>query len=89
MSDNLSIVYVLNSFTSKDKYIMILLRQLVLTCMTYNILIKSTHLSGRLNIIPDLLSRGQVHLALEKAPYLDELPTSIPPELKINKLLGI
>ena len=89
VSDNLSIVYVLNSFTSKDKYIMILLRQLVLTCMTYNILIKSTHLSGRLNIIPDLLSRGQVHLALEKAPYLDELPTLIPPELKINKLLGI
>ena len=57
--------------------------------MSYNILIKATHLSGKLNIIPDLLSRGQVQLALQKAPNLEEKPTLIPSELKINKLLGL
>ena len=89
ISDNMSIVYVINKFSSKDNHIMTLLRQLVLTCMNFNILLKATHLSGKLNIIPDLLSRNQVDLALKKAPHLNREPVKIPAELRLKKLLGI
>ena len=89
ITDNMSVVYVINKFTSKDKYLMILLRRLVLTCMNFNILIRASHLSGCLNIIPDLLSRDQIPLALSKGPHLNREPVRIPEELHLKKLLGI
>ena len=57
--------------------------------MKHNILITSTHLSGHLNIIPDLLSHGQEQTSVIKAPHLEKDPTLIPKELTINKLLGL
>ena len=89
ISDNLSVVYILNSFTSKDNHLMTLLRHLVLDCMKHNILIKATHIRSHENLTADLLSRGQVHKALQVAPHLDKKGTTVPSHLHINKLLNI
>ena len=89
ISDNMAVVCIINSFTSKDRYLMILLRHLVFTCMKFNILVKSTHLPGHLNILADKFSRGQVIQALELAPYLEKEATIVPESLSLPKLLGI
>ena len=83
------VMHIINNFSSKDKLIMKLVRHLVLTCMHHNIYIKSTHLSGKLNVIPDLLSREQVTKAKQLAPHLDQEPTIIPQSLQLQVLLGI
>ena len=89
LSDNMSEVFILNQFTSKDNDIMVIVRALVLHCMRFNILIKATHISGRSNIIPDLLSRQQVAKALQLDYRLDKVPTSVPESLQLQKLLKI
>ena len=45
-TDNQAVSYILNAFTSKENNIMKLVRFLVHICMKYNILIRSSHLSG-------------------------------------------
>ena len=86
-SDNMSVVHIINHFTSKDDKIMILVRLLVLHCMKNNILIKSSHICGRENLIPDMLSRQQVQKALQLDSRLDRDPTSLPPHLLLYRLL--
>ena len=86
-SDNMSVVYVLNSFTSKENSIMILLRKLALITMTHNILIRARHLPGSLNLLTDLLSRKQVQRAREQAPYLEAIATPIPEQWTLDRLL--
>ena len=87
ISDNMSVVHIINHFTSKDDQIMILVRLLVLHCMSNNILVKSSHIYGRLNLIPDMLSRQQVQEALQFDSQLDREPTFLPPHLRLVKLL--
>ena len=78
MVDNMSIVQILQSQTSKDPIIMSLLRPMVITAMTHNIQFYSQHIPGKLNVIPDLLSRFQIQKALTMAPWLDPTPLQIP-----------
>lgn len=75
--DNMSIVHILNDMTSKDKFIMVLVRKLVLFSLTHNILIRSSHIPGKHNVICDLLSRFQLRKALQTAPWLDPQPQPI------------
>lgn len=56
-SDNLSVVYVVNKQSSKDKFLMRLVRRLVIKCMTYNINFQAAHVPGIDNTFADLLSR--------------------------------
>ena len=87
-SDNQAVVAILNSCTSKESNIMILVRKIVLNCMTNNILICSKHIPGTGNIIPDLLSRNQVLKAKQMAPWLDPQPTVVPPQWCLSKWLN-
>ena len=77
-TDNLAIVSVINNTTSKDKMLMLLVRQLVVVCLTNNILFKAKHIPGRHNVIPDLLSRSQVAKARSLAPWLAQEQSPIP-----------
>ena len=86
-SDNMAVVHILNTFTSKDKNIMAILRDIVTQLMIHNILIKSSHISGKINICADLISRDQVPKALRLYPHLDRDPTPIPLTLKLNNFL--
>ena len=87
-TDNQAVSYILNSFTSKEKSCMILVRYLVKICMKFNILIKSSHLSGVKNELADLLSRQKIKEARRLKPELDHYPIQVPPDLQLQKLLA-
>ena len=55
-----------------------LVRPLVLACMKYNILLGCVHISGKYNILPDLLSCLQVEEFHRTAPDMNNIPTLIP-----------
>ena len=86
-SDNMAVVHILNSFTSKDQSILKLLRVIVLDCMFHNILIRSKHISGIRNVCADLLSRDRIPEALRLYPHLQEQPVIVPQELDLDILL--
>jgi hypothetical protein len=88
-SDNMAVVHVINKNTSKDNTIMILVRQLVLICLKYNILVKSQHIMGSHNVISDLLSRSQIQKAKMVHTGLEEQPTPTPEEWQLHQLLKI
>ena len=83
----MAVVNIINSNTSKEHSIMKLLRKLVLLCMRYNILIKSAHISGSLNLTCDFLSRNQVGKAKICRPTLVEDPMVIPEEWMLDRWL--
>ena len=85
--DNMNVVYGINSQTSKQPRLMILLRKLVLACLKFNILFTAKHIRGRHNVIPDLLSRFQMQRAKQLAPWLDAQATPIPEELWPQQIL--
>ena len=85
--DNRSVVDIINSNTSKDPTIMILIRKFVLYIMNNNIYVRAVHISGISNTIPDLFSRDQVVKALRLAPHLERSPTATPPEWSLARWL--
>ena len=76
--DNAAAVYILNKQSSKDQYIMCLVRRFVLSCMRFNILTRCVHIEGRFNILPDLVSRFKVEEFHQLAPQMDREQTPIP-----------
>ena len=80
MTDNESVVHIVNSQTSKDSTLMQLVRQLVISTMSHNIHFRAKHLPGKHNVIADLLSRFQETKAFTLAPWLKKVPETIPEE---------
>lgn len=78
-TDNEAISIILNKQTSRDREIMQLVRPFVLFCMNYNIRFRSQHIPGKLNVLPDRLSRSlQVSHAFLEAHGMSREPTHIP-----------
>lgn len=77
-SDNIAVVEIINKISSKDTSVMCLVRRLVLACLRHNILFQAQHIPGKINTLPDLLSRLQVQKFLGLAPYMDRFPTTVP-----------
>ena len=86
-SDNMAVVHILNTFTSKDQSILKILRVIVLQCMFHNILIRAKHIPGVNNTCSDLLSRDRVTEALHLYPHLQVQPVIVPQELGLDILL--
>ena len=80
-SDNAAVVDVINKQTSKDSMIMVLLRDLVLSCLKHNILFQARHIPGLINSRADYLSRFQVAKFKELSPEADDFPTPVPENL--------
>ena len=80
-TDNSALVDIINKQTSKHKSVMVLLRDLVLSCLSYNILFRAQHVPGLQNSQADYISRFQVGSFRELAPEADELPTPVPTNL--------
>ena len=76
-SDNAAVVDIINKQTSKDKAIMVLLRDLVLSCLKHNILFQTRHIPGFINSSADYLSRSQVTKFKEISPDADKFPTHV------------
>ena len=80
-SDNMAVVNIINSQTSRDPQVMLYLRRLVLVTLQYNIMIKAEHIPGKLNLVADYLSRYLLQEAREVAPWLNQQPSPIPKHL--------
>lgn len=78
--DNEAVVHILNQKTSKSDRVMSLLRPMLIRVMQNNIQIKSVHVPGCTNLIPDALSRFQWQTFRQLAPHADQYPCAIPPE---------
>ena len=77
-TDNAALVDIINKQTSKHKQVMILIRDLVLSCLKYNILFRASHVPGLQNSRADCISRLQVEKFKELSPEADEFPTAVP-----------
>ena len=83
LTDNESLVHVINKQSSKDKSLMFFIRKLVLICLKYNIVFKAKHIAGVKNRLADSLSRLQVPYFKQLAPtHMFKLPTEIPLHLQ-------
>ena len=80
-SDNLSVVHIINSLTSKSERVMRLVRKFTFLTLGCNVLFKSEHVSGKNNILTDKLSRMKVEQFLQLAPQAEPCPTHIPTEV--------
>lgn len=80
-TDNMALVHIINSQTSKSQRVMQLIRPLVLLCIKSNIQIKCVHIPGYYNSIADSISRFQWAKFRKLAPSADCQPAQIPMEL--------
>lgn len=78
-TDNSAIVSVLNKQTSKEPLVMILVRKLVLLCLTHNIVVEARHVPGADNSTADALSRLQMVRFRELFPRADREAVRTPP----------
>ena len=72
--DNLAVVYILNSKTSKSERVLKLLRFIVYQTLTKNFHIRSSHKSGKGNKIAIALSRDNFQKFRELAPHAYKVP---------------
>ena len=78
---NAAVVDIVDKQTSRQIDIMVLLRDLVLSCQRHNILFQALHIPGLQNSSEDYLSRSQVVNFKNIFPEAEESPTQIPENL--------
>ena len=78
-TDNQALVSVLNKQTSKEPLVMALVRRLVLNCLKHDIVVKTVHIEGAINIAADALSRLQMGRFWDHNPEFNKEPTPTPP----------
>ena len=71
----------INKGSSKDQFVMHLLRCLWFFVAYYDLYITATHLPGAINVTADHLSRGKLLQAFQSTPSLSQQPTSLPPSV--------
>jgi hypothetical protein len=82
-SDNEATVCVLNKQSSKDPYMMKLIRRLVLLSLRFNILFRACFIQGVRNVTADHLSRFEFQKAFHASPGLDANPVAVPEHLLV------
>ncbi|XP_054843457.1 uncharacterized protein LOC129335043 [Eublepharis macularius] len=76
--DNMAVVQVVNSLSSKSRRVMRLVRVFTLQCLRLNILFRAKHVPGVSNCIADALSRLQMARFRQLAPEADLQPALMP-----------
>jgi len=82
VTDNAALVDIINKQTSKHKIVMILIRDMVLTTLKFNIFFTACHLPGKLNKRANLISHFQIERFKAISPGMDEFPMSVPKNLQ-------
>ena len=77
-TDNEALVAIINKQTSKEPFVMALLRKLILSCLRRNINFTACHIPGRDNTLADRLSRCQIDEFLRLAPWANSKPSLVP-----------
>ena len=80
-TDNKALVSVLNNLYSKDVGLRTLMRPIVRMCMCRNIRLIASHIPGKDNTGPDLLSRGEILKFRQRFPHMAQDPVKINPSL--------
>ena len=80
-TDNAAVVDVINKQTSKHQSIMVLIRDLVLSCLRHNVLIHAKHIPGFYNTRADYISHCQVAKFKELSLDVNQNPTTVPDNL--------
>ena len=78
-TDNQALTHVINTQSSKETLVRILVRKLVLLALKFNVLVRAVHLPGKLNSLSDALSRLQVAQFHLLHPSADSYQTITPP----------
>jgi len=76
--DNANLVITINKGSSKDKFVMHLLRCLSFFITHFDIYITATYLPGAINVMADHLSSGNFSQAFQVTPTLSYHATEIP-----------
>jgi hypothetical protein len=79
--DNESVVQVINRQSSKSAKLMVLVRELTLKCLQFNLVLRAEHIPGVKNGVADSLSRFQMTRFRELAPNADRQPVQVPSHL--------
>jgi hypothetical protein len=79
--DNSAVTAILNKQSSKNSDVMAIVRPLVLLLVDLNIYLRSRHIPGVINILPDRISRFQVTPSLLQQYGMDDEPTVLPTHL--------
>ncbi len=79
--DNQAVVSIINCQSSKNKYVMHLVRTMVSICLHNNIIFRSSYISTHHNVVADAISRFQWQRFFRAAPEADRHPTPLPPDV--------
>ncbi|MEW8545793.1 MAG: reverse transcriptase domain-containing protein [Candidatus Thiodiazotropha sp.] len=79
--DNLAVVHIVNSMTSKSDRVMTILRAFTLQCLHLNLVVKAQHVSSSSNSVADALSRFQFQRFHQLVPDAEPFPTPVPNHL--------
>lgn len=79
--DNMSVVHIINTMSSRSPDIMVLVRALTLQCLKQNIVVRATHIPGKMNVLTDALSRLQLEKFRQLAPGAEPEPEHMPSHL--------
>ena len=85
--DNEAVCFVINKRSSRDLCMMQLLRRMVVTTMSNNIMFRCRHVRSADNGLADALSRFQFERARELGPELDDATTPVPTHLLPGNIL--
>lgn len=80
--DNIAVCHIVNKLSSKHKFIMKIVRSLVLKLVKFNIYLKCRHISGVSNFVCDKISRFQQTPAILEAAGMNLTATPIPQNLQ-------
>ncbi|XP_053376811.1 uncharacterized protein LOC128547723 [Mercenaria mercenaria] len=79
--DNMAVVHIINTMTSRSDNVMCILRLLTLACLDNNTLIRAQLVEGSKNLICDALSRLQLNRFRDLAPEAELEPCPFPTHL--------
>ena len=80
--DNMAVVNIMASQTSKDTIMMHLLRCMHFFCALHDITIRAEHIPGRNNSVADAISCNNLQVLFQEEPKLSKVPDSVPPALR-------
>lgn len=85
--NNAAVVDVISHNTSRDPYMLAILRQLMLISMHHDFIIRASHLPGKVNVKVDHLSHFQANQTFLQQHSLCSQLESLPPEVLSSLLL--
>ena len=82
LSDNMAVVNIMASQTSRDTVIMHLLRCMHFFCVMHGISVRAEHIPGVNNTVADAISRNNLQVLFQEVPGASKVPDPIHPAMR-------